>query len=144
MRGSAVTGKRIALSAVMSKVLLAGDNLASLAMLRDLFEAHHEFSLCGQAQTGEEAISKAAQLEPSLIILDFGDSFTKGLRAAKGLREILPSVQIFLLTGDHSFYVEKAAVLCGIDAVFAREEGLEPLLSNARAACGFESAGERK
>lgn len=127
----------------MSRVLLAGDNPASLAMLRDLFEAHPEFSLCGQVQTGAEAISKAAQLEPGLIILDFGDSFTEGLRTTKELREILPSAQLFLLTGDHSLYLEKAAVLCGIDAVFARDEGLGPLLSNARAACSFESVDQK-
>ena len=125
----------------MSKVLLAGDNQASLTMLRDLFEAIREFSLCGQAQTAAEVISKAAQLKPGLIILDFGDSFTEGLQTAKELREKLPDAQLFLLTGDHNFYTEKAAALCGIDAVFAREEGLEPLLSNARAACALESVG---
>lgn len=109
-----------------------------------LFEAHLEFSLCGQAlETGAGAISKAAQLEPSLIILDFGDSFTEGLHTAKELREKLSNTQLFLLTGDHGFYVEKAATLCGIDAVFARDQGLGPLLSNARAACGLESVAER-
>lgn len=127
----------------MSRVLLAGDNPTSLAMLQDLFEAHDEFSLCGQAQSGAEAISKAAQLEPGLIILDFGDSFTEGLRTAKELKEMLPGTQLFLLTEDDIFYVEKAAALCGIDAVFARDEGLGPLLSNAQAACGLESVGEK-
>lgn len=112
-------------------------------MLRDMFEAQREFSLCGQAQTAAEAISKAAHLEPGLIILDFGDSLTEGFRTAKELKEILPSTQLFLLTEDDTFYMEKAAVLCGIDAVFAREEGLEPLLSNARAACALESGGEK-
>lgn len=128
----------------MSKVLVASDNPASLTMLRHLFEAHDEFSLCGQAQTAADVISKAAQLEPSLIILDFGDSFKEGLRTAKELKEILPSMQLFLVVaGGHSLYIEKAAVLCGIDAVFARDEDLGPLLSNARAACGLESAGEK-
>ena len=127
----------------MSRVLLAGDNPSSLTMLRDLFEAHAEFSLCGQAQTGSEAVSKGTQLKPGLIILDFEDSFTEGLDTAKELREKLPSTQLFLLTGEQSFYLEKAAALCGIDAVFARDEGLGPLLSNARAACGLESAGEK-
>lgn len=112
-------------------------------MLRDLFETHHEFSLCGQAQKSAEAIWEAAQLKPGLIILDFGDSLTEGLRTAKELREELPSVQIFLLTGDYCFYVEKAAALCGIDAAFAKDEGLEPLLSNAQATCDWESAGEK-
>lgn len=112
-------------------------------MLRDLFEAHDEFSLCGQAQTGAQAISEATQLKPGLIILDFGDSFTEGLQTAKDLREQLPDAQLFFLTGDHSFYAEKAAVLCDVDAVFARDDGLEPLLSNARAACELKSVGEK-
>lgn len=68
----------------------------------------------------------------------------EGLHTAKELREKLPSMQLFLVVArDHSLYIEKAAVLCGIDAVFARDEGWGPLLSNARAACGFESAGEK-
>ena len=51
---------------------------------------------------------------------------------------LLPSAQIFLLSQEYSFYVEKAAALCGID------EGSEPLLSNARAICGLESVEEKK
>lgn len=49
----------------------------------------------------------------------------------------------FLAHRRPRFYVEKAATLCGIDAAFARDEGLGPLLSNARAACGLESVAER-
>jgi hypothetical protein len=75
--------------------------------------------------------------------LDFRDSFTEGLRAAKQLKKILPSTQLFFLTKDDIFYIEKAAVLYGIDAVFARDEGLGPLLSNASAACGCKSVGEK-
>ena len=122
----------------MSRVLLAGDNPKSLAVLRNLFEANGEFSLCGQVQTHEEAIAKAAQLKPGLIILDFARRFTEALHTAQVLREKLPNAHFFLLTEDYDFYMEKAAVLCGVDAVFAKDEGLGPLLSNAQAACGLE------
>lgn len=128
----------------MSKVLLAGDNPASLAVLRNLFEAHREFSSCGEAQTGAEAISKAEQLEPCLIILDFADWFTEGLPTAGALREKLPAAQLFLLTEDPSFDLEKEAVSRGIDAVFARDEDLGPLLSNAKAACGLDHPGKKR
>lgn len=131
-------GKRIALSTVMSRVLLAGDNPTSLAALLDLFEAHREFLLCGQVQTREETIAKAARLKPGLIILDFADQSGEIFHTAKELREKLPNAQLFLLTEDYDFYMEKAAVLCGVDAVFAKDEGLGPLLSNAQAACGLE------
>lgn len=122
----------------MSRVFLAGDNRASLAMRRNLFEAHGEFSLCGQVQTREETIAKAAQLKPGLIILDFADQSAEVLHTAKELTEELPYAHLFLLTENYSFYMEKAAVLCGVDAVFARDEGLGPLLSDAQAACGLE------
>lgn len=122
----------------MTRVLLAGDKPTSLAVLRNLFEAHREFSLCGQVQSHEETIAEAAQLRPCLIILDFAGQFTEVLHTAKVLREILPNAQLFWLTENYSFYMEKAAVLCGVDAVFGRDEGLGPLLSNAQAACGLE------
>lgn len=127
----------------MSKVLLAGENPAFLAMLRDLFEAHREFSLCGQAQIGAEAVSKAERLEPSLIILDFSD-FAEGLRTAEKSKENLPTVQLFLLVEGPSFELEKEAVPRGIDAVFSKDEGFEPLLSNARAACGLGLLGKKQ
>ena len=127
----------------MSKVLLGGDNPTSLAMLRDLFETDPEFSLCGQARTGAETISKAVQLKPGLIILDFADWLTEGLQIAEALREEFPTAQVFLLTEGHSFDVEREAVSHGIDAVFSTDEGLGPLLSNARAACRLESLREK-
>ena len=131
-------GKRIALSVVMSRVFLAGDNAASLATVRNLFEGRGEFSLCGQGVTTDETIIKAERLKPGLIILDFAGRFTEALHTAQVLREKLPNAQLFLLTEDYDFYMEKAAVLCGVDAVFAKDEGLGPLLSNAQAACGLE------
>lgn len=126
----------------MSKVFFASDKPASLAALQDLFEAHREFSLYGQAQTGVEAISKAEQVKPGLIILDFSD-FSEGLRAAEALKQKLPRAQLFLLTEGHSFEMEREAVSHGIDAVFSKHEGLAPLLSNAQAACSLGDLGKK-
>lgn len=126
----------------MSRVLLAGDNTASLATLRDLFETHREFSISGPVNSVADIITKAEQLQPGLIILDFVDWTTNRLDTVEELRRKLPRAQLFLLTDRHSFDMERVAVSRGIDAVFAKDEGPEPLLSNARVVCGLGSAGD--
>lgn len=136
-------GKWIAFSVRMSRVFLAGDNPTSLAMLRDLFEAHSEFSLCGESLGTDEIIVKAERLKPHLVILDFAHWSWEGLPLAEALRQKLPGASLFLFTERRSFDLEREATLRGIDAVFAKDEGLEPLLANARAACGLDSLGHK-
>lgn len=133
---------RLHVSAGMSRVLLAGDNIASLAALRDLLETQGKFLLCGQVDSVADIISNADQLQPDLIILDFVDWDINRLHAVKEMRQELPRAQFFLLTERSSFDMERFAVSRGIDAVFAKDEGPGPLLSNARAVCGVGSDGD--
>lgn len=116
----------------MSRVFLAGDNPTSLAMLRDLFEAHNEFSLCSQSLGTDETIAEAERLKPHLIILDFSHWSGEELPLAEALRQKLPGASLFLFTERRNFDLEQEATLRGIDAVFAKDEGLEPLRQRAR------------
>jgi two-component system, NarL family, nitrate/nitrite response regulator NarL len=125
----------------MSRILIVAIDSAFRSSLRTLFEAHHEFMVCGDTGDAEEAIKKANKLQPGLIILDSALASINGFETAKALNSALPSVRLFLLMDEYSFGAEKEALHSGIYAVFAKDEDLTCLIANARVACGIKDSG---
>src|SRR6202790_3259510 len=79
-------------------VLIVDDHEAIRRELRRLFQSQPEFTVCGEAVDGVDAISKAQQLSPDLIILDFAMPEMNGLEAAIAIRYMMPDTALFLLT----------------------------------------------
>ena len=68
-------------------VLIVDDHEAVRRELRRLFRDYEEFTVCGEAQDGSEALTKAQQLLPDLIILDLVMPEMGGLEATTIIRE---------------------------------------------------------
>jgi DNA-binding NarL/FixJ family response regulator len=117
---------------VPSSILIVDDHEAIRRQLRSLFNAHREFTICGEAVHGVDAIEKARQLSPDLIILDLAMPEMNGLEAASALKYILPAVPIFLLTVHYSRELELAAIGSGVSAVFSKHDDLDALVRRAR------------
>jgi len=113
-------------------VLIVDDHEAVRRELRRLFRDYEEFTVCGEAQDGTEALTKAQQLLPDLIILDLVMPEMGGLEAATALHYMMPEVPIFLLTAHYSRELELTALQCGVRAIFSKYEDLGGLLQRAR------------
>jgi DNA-binding NarL/FixJ family response regulator len=68
-------------------------------MLRALLETHPGWQVCGEAENGVEAVQKAAQLKPDLIILDILMPQMNGFQAAKQIHSTSPHMPILIFTG---------------------------------------------
>jgi chemotaxis response regulator CheB len=51
-------------------VLIVDDNASIREALCELFKREADFAVCGDAENGKEAIEKAKELRPDLIVLD--------------------------------------------------------------------------
>jgi DNA-binding NarL/FixJ family response regulator len=80
------------------RILIADDHESVLRGVRVMLEAHPGWEVCGEAVNGHEALTKAIELRPDLIILDFAMPEVDGLRAADEISKLLPGVQIVLHT----------------------------------------------
>jgi len=120
--------------------LIVDDHEAIRRELHRLFQSLPEFTVCGEAVDGADAISKAQQLSPDLVILDLAMPEMNGLEAAGALRFIVPDAPLFLLTAYNNRELELAAFQSGIRAVFSKYDDLGGLISRARAELKLASA----
>jgi DNA-binding NarL/FixJ family response regulator len=82
--------------------------------LRTLLEQQDAWKVCCEASNGLEAIEKARQAAPDLIVLDFRMPEMNGLDAAKEIRRQWPEVPILMVTLHMSPQLEDQAKRIGI------------------------------
>jgi DNA-binding NarL/FixJ family response regulator len=80
------------------RVLIADDDAAIRRLLRRLIEGHENWTVCGDAGTGEDAVGKASELNPDVIVLDLAMPQMNGLQAAREIARSTPEVPMLLLT----------------------------------------------
>jgi len=81
-----------------TRILIADDNEAVRGRLGELLATHDGWEVCGSVGSGREAVEKAVELRPSLIILDLAMPEMDGLSAAKEIGKRLPTVPIVIFT----------------------------------------------
>lgn len=82
----------------MAQILLADDNQVILQLLRRLIESHAGWQVCGEVTTGREALGKAIELKPDLLVLDFAMPGLNGLQVAAQISRACPNLPIILHT----------------------------------------------
>lgn len=110
----------------MSKsVLLADDNDPARKVVRAALE-QAGLAVCAEAVDGVDAVDKASELKPDLIVLDLRLPRLNGIEAAYVLRGRLPKTPILLFT---LFEVDQSiASAAGISAVVRKSDGINKLV----------------
>jgi len=114
-----------------SSVLIVDDSPLVRQSLVRLF-ADGGFEVCGEAESGPAALEKAQNLNPSLIVMDLSMPGMNGIETARRLRQILPTVEIILLSDYGGMFPEQETRAVGIAAIVSKVECSSVLLSEAR------------
>jgi DNA-binding NarL/FixJ family response regulator len=84
---------------VAERILLVDDHPLTRSALAGLLR-QHGFEIAGEAADGEEAIVRAAELRPDLVLLDLSMPGLDGLSALPRLRDAAPSCEVVVLTAS--------------------------------------------
>ena len=68
----------------MSQRILVADDCDVIRRLVHSYLAERDFDVCGEAVDGEDAIEKARELKPDLILLDLAMPRKNGIRSGIG------------------------------------------------------------
>lgn len=112
----------------MRPAILLADDSPSVRRATRACLTERKLHVCGEAEDGVDAIDKARELKPDLIILDLAMPRLNGLEAAGILKRQMPNVPTVLFT-MHSELISKtfASKVAGFDAVIAKADGLGTL-----------------
>jgi PAS domain S-box-containing protein len=83
---------------VRRRILIADDHEVMRRGVRGLVESQEEWSVCGEAIEGNEAINKTRELHPDLLILDISMPGVSGIEAALQILKDDPNMKILFFT----------------------------------------------
>ena len=115
---------------MLKRILIVDDLEYVRKIVRDFLENESSFEVCGEAVDGVDAIQKAKDLNPDLIILDLSMPRMSGIEAAPTLKKILPQTPIVLFTSHHRALHGYDAHAAGIDAVVAKDGDMSLLMAS--------------
>lgn len=80
------------------RVLIADDHVLLREGLRRILELEPDLEVVGEASDGEEALQKAKELLPDVVLMDIRMPGMGGLEATRAIREHVPSADVIVLT----------------------------------------------
>ncbi len=85
------------------RILLVDDNEVVREGLESLLSPHEDIVVVGKAVDGLDAVAKAQELNPDVILMDAQMPRADGAEATRRIKEIMPDAKVLFLTvyGDY-------------------------------------------
>ena len=116
-------------------VLVVDDNARIRHLLCELFTSASDFEVCGDAANGREAIERAQELHPDVILIDLSMPVMNGVDAARVLKELMPTVPLIMFSEYGDVFSENEARSAGISALVSKSTHVSVLLEKVRRFC---------
>jgi DNA-binding NarL/FixJ family response regulator len=116
------------------RILIADDYEGWRRQVRLLLQARPEWLVIAEAADGPEAIQKAEELKPDLILLDIGLPKLNGIEVARRIRQLFPSSKIVFLSQNNDLDFVRAALDTGALGYVCKTDAQNELLPAVDAA----------
>ena len=80
------------------------------------------WSVCGEASNGKDAIAKAQELRPNIVVLDLSMPLLDGLSAGRILKQTMPGVPLILFTSFGPLLNTEALESGGFSALISKSD----------------------
>lgn len=121
------------LGTVSIRVLVVDDFEPFRRMTAALLGKQVGLQIVGEALDGEEAVQKAQQLKPDLVVLDIGLPKLNGIETARQIRSASPTSRILFFTANDYPQIVREALDAGADAYVCKRDAETDLLAGVEA-----------
>jgi len=111
------------------RILIVDDSDFARTGLKVLLAGRSDCVICGEANDGRQAVMKAIDLNPDLVILDYSMPGMDGLHVAQEIYKALPATLILICTLFPSRELEREAMKYGIRHVISKAEMSKTLMA---------------
>lgn len=98
------------------RILVADDCDIVRRGIIDILSKEAEWNVCGEATNGSEALQKALELEPDLVLIDVSMPDISGLEITRRLRREVPKAKILVVSQHDPALLLPRVVEAGGDA----------------------------
>jgi DNA-binding NarL/FixJ family response regulator len=110
------------------RVLVAEDYIAFGRYLVSTLHSRADLQVVCEVADGSEAVQKAQELQPDLILLDIGLPSLNGIEAARRIRSVSPNSKILFVSENHSSDVIEEALRTGALGYVVKSDAASDLL----------------
>jgi len=115
------------------RVVVADDQALFRRGLTVVLSVSEDIEVVGEASDGEEAVAKAQELTPDVVLMDVRMPRLSGIEAARHIRRILPATEILMLTVSDEEEDLYESVKAGANGYLLKEIAIEEIAETVRA-----------
>jgi DNA-binding NarL/FixJ family response regulator len=115
--------------------LIADDHEVVRQGIRALLETHDGWVVAGEAVTGRQAVEKARQLRPDLVIMDITMPEMNGLEATRQIRKELPEAEVLVLSVHDSEQLVREVLEAGARGYVLKSDAGRDLIAAVETLC---------
>ncbi len=114
------------------RTLIVDDNAGFRRGVKILLAYEPDIVVIGEAADGQEAILKARELKPDLVLMDVRMPGISGIDATRQLKEEIPELKVIVLTIFDLEEYREAAMASGANGYVAKKSLIEELVPAIR------------
>ena len=111
------------------QILVVDDHDLVRRGVKTILLAHEDWEVCGEANTGQDAIMKAQELKPDIVVLDIGMPDLNGLEVARRIRAASANTEILILSVHQSDQLVREIVKAGANGFIVKSDSDRDLVT---------------
>jgi DNA-binding NarL/FixJ family response regulator len=106
-----------------ARILVADDSELMRHQIRTILELDRDIKICAEAENGLDAVRKAQDYRPDLVVVDVYMPVMNGLAATQEIKRLMPNLPVLVFTLHDSLQLRIESEKAGADAVLLKADG---------------------
>ena len=133
IRGTSVLNSKCQDSETASvRILVVDDFRLFRALVSSVLKEQPGYQIVGEAGDGLEAVRRAGESKPDLVVLDIGLPDLTGIEVARQIRLCSPDSRILFLTGNNDLELARSALQTGAQGYLLKFDAVADLVEAAK------------